>query len=110
MDLCRPSDYFESTIQHKGKAICQIDGTYCGYINFDKVRYWDGRFLKAFKVELPSTQIQLDENTLESDYRKRNDLQLLKQGKIEEAQKAKEEIEEKQRRDAKLRDKFAPKK
>lgn len=110
MDLCRPSDYFESTIQHKGKAICQIDGTYCGYINFDKVRYWDGRFLKAFKVELPSTQIQLDENTLESDYRKRNDLQLLKQGKMEEAQKAKEEIEEKQRRDAKLRDKFAPKK
>jgi hypothetical protein len=29
---------------------------------------------------------------------------------MEEAQKAKEEIEEKQRRDAKLRDKIAPKK
>jgi hypothetical protein len=29
---------------------------------------------------------------------------------MEEAQKAKEEVEEKQRRDAKLREKFAPKK
>ncbi len=37
-------------------------------------------------------------------------MQLLKQGKLEEAQKAKEEIEEKQRRDVKLREKFGPKK
>jgi hypothetical protein len=76
--------------------VSQIDGTYCGYINFDKIRYWDGRFLKAFKLNL-------DEKTLDSDFRKRNDLQLLKQGKLEEAQKAKEEIEEKQRKDVKLR-------
>ena len=47
---------------------------------------------------------------LESDFSKREDLQLLKQGKVEEAQKAKEMIEEKQRRDAKLRDKMVPKK
>ena len=47
----RPSDYFDTAIYHKGKAICTVDGTYCGYINFDKIRYWDGRFLKAFKVK-----------------------------------------------------------
>jgi soluble cytochrome b562 len=38
------------------------------------------------------------------------DLQLLQQGKLEEAQKAKEEIEELQRRDVKLREKYGPKK
>ena len=48
----RPSDYFDTAIYHKGKAICTVDGTYCGYINFDKIRYWDGRFLKAFKVKI----------------------------------------------------------
>ena len=50
------------------------------------------------------------ESTLDSDYRKRKDLQLLKQGKLDDAQKAKEEIEEKQRKDVKLREKFGPKK
>jgi hypothetical protein len=38
------------------------------------------------------------------------DLQLLQQGKLEEAQKAKEEIEEKQRKDVKLREKYGQKK
>jgi len=38
------------------------------------------------------------------------DLQLLRQGKLEEAQKAKEDIEEKQRKDVKLREKYGPKK
>jgi hypothetical protein len=47
---------------------------------------------------------------LESDSRKRGDLQYLQQGKLEEAQKAKEELEERQRKDAKLRDKHGPKK
>ncbi len=37
-------------------------------------------------------------------------MQLLQQGKLEEAQKAKEEIEEKQRKDVKLREKYGPKK
>jgi len=35
-------------------------------------------------------QIILEEKSLDSDFRKRNDLQLLKQGKLEDAQKAKE--------------------
>jgi len=48
-------------------------------------------------------QINLEEKTLESDYRKRDDLQLLRQGKMEESQKAKEAIEEKQRKDVKFR-------
>jgi hypothetical protein len=34
-------------------------------------------------------QLNFDEKTLESDFGKRKDLNLLKQGKMEEAQKAK---------------------
>ena len=48
----RPSDYFTSSIMHKGKAVCNIDGTYCGYLNFDDVRYWDGRYMQGFKMKL----------------------------------------------------------
>lgn len=55
-------------------------------------------------------QLIFDEKTLESDFGKRKDLNLLKQGKMEDAQKAKEEIEEIQRKDVKLREKFGPKK
>jgi hypothetical protein len=52
MPLQRPSDFFEGAITLKGKAISSFDGSYCGYLNFDKIRYWDGRFLKAFRVRL----------------------------------------------------------
>lgn len=47
----RPSDFFDSVITYKGKPVCSFDGSYCGYLNFDKIRYWDGRFLKAFRVK-----------------------------------------------------------
>lgn len=36
----------------KGKAVSAFDGTYCGYLNFDGVRYWDGRFIKPFRVKI----------------------------------------------------------
>ena len=52
----------------------------------------------------------MDATTLDSDFSRRRDLQMLKDGKIEEAQKANEEGEELQRRDVKLREKYGPKK
>ena len=67
------------------------------------------QILEGFQGTLTIMQINLDEKTLDSDFRKREDLQLLKQGKMEEAQKAKEVIEEKQRKDVKLREKLGPK-
>ena len=48
----KPSDYFESTIYQNGKPVSTFGGTYVGYLNFDNVRYWDGRFLKAFRIQL----------------------------------------------------------
>lgn len=46
----RPTDYFASTITQKGKPVSSFAGTYCGYLDFDNIRYWDGRFLKAFRM------------------------------------------------------------
>ncbi len=46
----RPTDYFEGEILKNGKKASKFDGTYCGYLNFDGVRYWDGRHMKPFRV------------------------------------------------------------
>lgn len=61
-------------------------GTYCGFLDFDGVRYWDGRHLQGFKI-------RLEDKPLESDFRNRPDLQTLKEGKIVEAQEQKEKVE-----------------
>ena len=45
-----------------------------------------------------------EQKTLESDFRNRKDMQLLRENKITEAQTAKEDIENAQRKDAKLRE------
>lgn len=68
--LCRPSDYFEGTINEKGKPVSKFYGTYCGFINFDNVRYWDGRYIQGVKIKL-------EEKPLESDFRNRDDLKRL---------------------------------
>lgn len=74
-------------------------GSYCGFIEFDKIRYWDGRFIQAIKIILA-------EKTLQSDFRNRPDLVALKDGNLALAQEEKENVEESQRRDAKLRQQF----
>ena len=81
------------------KKVSKFIGTYCGFLDFDGIRYWDGRHLQGFKI-------RLQEKPLESDFRNRPDLQALKNFKIEEAQIQKEKVEEAQRRDAKLRQQF----
>lgn len=95
----RPSDYLEGQIKDAaGKVLSNCTGTYCGYIDFDGVRYWDYRH-----SEVPAINFL---NVLPSDSEVRKDLITLRQGNIEEAQVAKEELEELQRFDRKLRAKF----
>lgn len=53
---------------------------------------------------LINIQIIFEEKTLESDFRNRKDLLMLRENKISEAQNAKEDIEAAQRKDAKLRE------
>lgn len=92
----RPQDYFAGAIRRDGKEVCRIYGSYLGFLEFDGVRYWDARDLRPFAL-LKTAQ------ALPSDSRYRPDLQQLAQGNVEEAQKCKEQMEEAQRKDAKLR-------
>lgn len=48
----RPSDYFEGHILKKDKKVSKFYGTYCGFLDFDGVRYWDGRHMQGFKIRL----------------------------------------------------------
>lgn len=48
----RPSDYIAGSITQKGKSVSKFDGTYCGFMNFDDIRFWDGRYMKGFKINL----------------------------------------------------------
>lgn len=73
-----------------------------GYIDFDKIRYWDLRdedqFPKHFKPDYP------DPDALPSDSMKREDRLLLCEDDYEAAQNEKENLEELQRHDRKLRE------
>ncbi len=77
-------------------------GTYCGYIEFDGVRYWDGRDVQPLHIELKK-----DLMILPSDWSNRIDIMELLKGEkaLDEAQKSKEFLEELQRHDVKLRSK-----
>ena len=92
----RPQDYFTGTIKKDNKVVSNIYGTYLGFIEFDGIRYWDARDVKPYVLHKPA-------KALPSDCRYRHDLQQLAQGNIEAAQQRKEEMEEAQRKDAKLR-------
>lgn len=73
-----------------------------GHVDFDGVRYWDLREEdynpKHFKPYM------LDENPLPSDSTMREDRNKLVDEDYYEAQKAKEDLEELQRHDRKLRE------
>ena len=38
-----PKDYFVGEIKQHGKVVSKMFGSYMGYIDFDGVRWWDGR-------------------------------------------------------------------
>ena len=97
----KSQEYFEGTITHKGKHICNVYGNYCGYIDFDGVRYWDQR--EVDKVWQEYTMLPQDK-ILPSDSIFRQDALTLKTGDVDQAQVEKEKIEVSQRYDKKLRD------
>lgn len=41
-------DYVTGWIKKDGKTVSELSGTYMGYIEFDKVRYWDIRRMQNF--------------------------------------------------------------
>ena len=71
----KTQEYFKGKILHEGQEVSEIYGNYCGYIDFDGVRYFDIREVDAvyhkFKY-VPS------KDSLPSDSTKRKDsIQLL---------------------------------
>ena len=91
------SDYFEGQIKDKdGKILSNFTGSYLSHIDFDGKRYWDIR--RNIDIEEYPIKNQLKSSSI---YRK--DSLLLLQKKLEEAQDAKTELEEIQRRDRRLR-------
>ncbi len=96
----RPSDFFSGEIKMKNIVVCKVYGSYLSYIEFNNIRYWD------IRENIPVKKLQF-ESKLKSDSIKRDDRYLLELGRIEEAQIAKEKLEELQRADRKLREKFS---
>ncbi|KAM3145464.1 Oxysterol-binding protein 4 [Paramecium bursaria] len=95
----KPSDYFVGVIRQDGVDICKIYGSYMGFIEFDGVRYWDHRQNHPFKITFK-------EPTLESDAQLRGDYVNLKNQNFDKAQEQKELLENVQRNDQKLRQRY----
>lgn len=78
----KSQEYFEGSITHKGQHVCEVYGNYCGYIDFDGVRYWDNREVdKVWKEYTPLPQDKI----LPSDSIFRKDVLTLKTGDVDQA-------------------------
>lgn len=94
------SDYITGEIRDPGgETLSTISGTYCGYLEIDGVRYWDARHVRPYEFSF--------DGNLASDSEVRTDLVALRRGDVEIAQQAKEDIENLQRHDRKLRAQYA---
>jgi len=99
----KPSDYFQAEIKLKNISVSKVYGSFCGFIEFNGIRYWDIR--ENFDVSLIEPQKQLPSSALY-----REDRMFIEKNNVEEGQKAKERLEELQRHDKKLRQKQSEKK
>lgn len=78
----RSQEYFEGCIYQHGKQVSDVFGNYCGYIDFDGLRYFDVRRVsEVYKVyqDLP------EKESLPSDSTKRLDLILLAANALDSA-------------------------
>ena len=82
----KPSDYFATKIYANKKPVSTVTGTYCGYIEFDGKRLWDGRDIQPFPMKWEKDQL------LDSDWSHRKDLQLLKENNLNDGQLVKERM------------------
>ena len=74
-------DYFCGSILQDGKEVCQIDGNYLGYVDFNGVRYWDVREMDRWYHMLKD----FDFDPLPSECSRRLDIILLKTKDAESA-------------------------
>lgn len=95
----QPSDYIYGEILVGNQVVSVLTGSYMSHMDFDGKRYWDIR--ENFPIKI----IDLNK-TLPSSSLYRKDRILLEEGKLAEGQIVKEEIENIQRADRKLREKY----
>lgn len=97
----KTQDYVTGRIEVNGRKEVDIYGNYMGFVDFNKQRYWDIRDMDQvwFPIEPIPTR-----KSLESDSLKRIDSITLKTRTVPEAQTAKEQLEEIQRHDRRLRE------
>ena len=94
------SDYFQGEIVDKeGNSVSSFSGSYLTNIEFDGVRYWDVR--KNIDIEAFPVKAQIKSSSIY-----REDSNFLYEKKLEEAQEAKDKLENLQRHDRKLRAKY----
>lgn len=96
----KTQDYFQGQILIQGMKICDIYGNYMGYMDFNGKRYFDTRMTEIFYF--PSKPLK--KKALPSDSCRRPDSITLEEGLVKEAQLMKEELEDIQRKDKKLRE------
>jgi hypothetical protein len=96
------SDFFEGTIEKDGEVKSKFSGSYLSYIQFDNQRYWDIRH----NIDIEAYPIK---NQIKSSSIYREDAQFLYKKQNDEAQQAKDDLENIQRNDRKLRAKYAEK-
>ena len=86
----------------KKKIISNCEGEWNTFINFDEKPYWEQGNFEFIQMEKQNF-------TLSSDSFYREDILLMKNGKLDLAQQAKINLEEIQRNDKKLREKLSKK-
>ena len=107
-----PKDYLKGEIVRtaSGEKLSQIFGTYMGYLDIDGERRWDIRKQVNYlprdlnKAELATSPNGKMPLVLPSDTTYRLDSLTLEEGDVEAAQLRKNEMEEAQRHDRKLRE------
>lgn len=96
----KTQDYFSGQILKGQKVVSEIRGNYMGFIDFDKVRYYDIREKQHIHFPISAK----GEASLPSDSTRRKDSRILAKADMVAAQAAKEELENLQRNDRKLRE------
>jgi hypothetical protein len=99
----KTSDWFEGTICKGEEEVSKFTGSYLEFIEFDGERYWDIR--KNIDIEEFPIVPQIKSSSIY-----RADSKLLYESKLEEAQQAKDDQENLQRHDRKLRKEYEEKK
>jgi hypothetical protein len=94
-----PTDFFLGQITRvsDGKKLSETHGSWMGAIDFDGKTYW------TFKEKPVPHEPVVEKLALPSDSRFRPDIQCMVRGDMQAAAEAKLRLEEKQRRDAKMR-------